>query len=823
MPGPPRAGGRADRRGGGDDRRRGPGHGRRRPRQHRLADPGARRAGDGRSSARRPGARPTRRSSTSDAGSHELKGKTGLVPLWQALRVVSGARRSAQVDRAGGAVRRPRRELRRIKDLFHASADERRPHLSRSPASPGSASRGWRGSSTSTSTGSRRSRTGTAAAASPTARASTYWALADMVRMRARIAEDEEPASALAKLARGRRGAPAGRGGAALRRAAARATCSASRRTRASSARTCSPPGASSSSGSPTSYPTVMVFEDMQWADASLLDFIEYLLEWSRSSPALRRHARAARAAGPAARPGARRRATSRRSTSSRCRSAAMEELLAGLVPGLPEALRRQILDRAEGMPLYAVETVRMLLDRGALVQEASVYRPTGDDRVARGPGDAARADRRPARRPRRRGAPACSRTRAVLGKTFTKQALAALSGPRRGRARPDPALARRARRSSASRPTPARPSTASTASSRTCSGGSPTRRSRGATARRATWRRPHTSRRRWSERRARRGRRVPLPRRLRGRPGRGRRGRDQGEGARRADPRRRAGGVARRRRGGAALLRAGRRASRTIRSSRRSCSAGRARWRAGRARPARRRATCSSGRSRIYEAEGDTHAAARIAGRYAHVLAFTAHRDEALERMERAFEVISTDEPDEDLALLAAQLARFYWFGGDLERAAERAELALDVAEAQGLPKALAFALRREGAVLSSRRPLRGRPRAAEAHTGDRSRARPRRGRQHLLLPALRPLLPRRPLRGCPRLPRRVADATTARSATGASSGRALGALLSAPDARPVGRGARDQSRVHARSRSTPGGVSSACSSGRRDLLPTG
>src|SRR5207344_3610293 len=32
-------------------------------------------------------------------------------------------------------------------------------------------------------------------------------------------------------------------------------------------------------------YPTVMVFEDMQWADASLLDFIEYLLEWSRTSP----------------------------------------------------------------------------------------------------------------------------------------------------------------------------------------------------------------------------------------------------------------------------------------------------------------------------------------------------------------------------------------------------------------------------------------------------------------------------------------------------------------------------------------------------------
>ena len=31
--------------------------------------------------------------------------------------------------------------------------------------------------------------------------------------------------------------------------------------------------------------PVVMSFEDMQWADASLLDFIEYLLDWSRNHP----------------------------------------------------------------------------------------------------------------------------------------------------------------------------------------------------------------------------------------------------------------------------------------------------------------------------------------------------------------------------------------------------------------------------------------------------------------------------------------------------------------------------------------------------------
>ena len=52
-----------------------------------------------------------------------------------------------------------------------------------------------------------------------------------------------------------------------------------------------------------------------------------------------------------------------------------MGELLSGLVPGLPDGLRDQILARAEGVPLYAVETVRMLLDRGLLAEDGSSYR----------------------------------------------------------------------------------------------------------------------------------------------------------------------------------------------------------------------------------------------------------------------------------------------------------------------------------------------------------------------------------------------------------------------------------------------------------------
>src|SRR5205823_11764949 len=106
----------------------------------------------------------------------------------------------------------------------------------------------------------------------------------------------------------------------------------------------------------------------------------------------------------------------------------AMEDLLSGLVPGLPDEARAQILERAEGVPLYAVETVRMLLDRGALAQEGSVYRPVAPIDTLEIPETlhaliAARLDGlTPDERRLLQDA-------AVLGKTFTKRALASLSG----------------------------------------------------------------------------------------------------------------------------------------------------------------------------------------------------------------------------------------------------------------------------------------------------------------------------------------------------------------------------------------------------------
>src|SRR5262249_22397311 len=174
-------------------------------------------------------------------------------------------------------------------------------------------------------------------------------------------------------------------------------------------------------------YPTVLAFEDMQWADASLLDFVEYLLEWSRDKPLY---------VITLARPELLERrptwgAGHRNFTSlylEPLSEPAMRELLTGLVPGLAASLQEQILARAEGVPLYAVETVRMLLDRGLLVEEGSAYQVVGQVETLEVPETlhalvAARLD---GLSPEERR---LVQDAALLGKTFTPASLAALTG----------------------------------------------------------------------------------------------------------------------------------------------------------------------------------------------------------------------------------------------------------------------------------------------------------------------------------------------------------------------------------------------------------
>src|SRR5439155_13564179 len=97
--------------------------------------------------------------------------------------------------------------------------------------------------------------------------------------------------------------------------------------------------------------PVLMVFEDLQWADPSLVDFLGHLLEWSRNFPLFLMTLARPGAEG-ASLPAGKRSAVS--IYLEPLAAEAMEQLLFGLVPGLPKDLMGQILDRAEGVPLYA-------------------------------------------------------------------------------------------------------------------------------------------------------------------------------------------------------------------------------------------------------------------------------------------------------------------------------------------------------------------------------------------------------------------------------------------------------------------------------------
>ena len=105
-----------------------------------------------------------------------------------------------------------------------------------------------------------------------------------------------------------------------------------------------------------------------------------------------------------------------------------MLELVSGLAPGAPDELVERIADGAEGVPLYAVETVRMLLDRGLLAREGERLVATADLTTLEIPETlhalvAARLDALPEAERR------LIEDAAVLGKTFTLSGLTAVAG----------------------------------------------------------------------------------------------------------------------------------------------------------------------------------------------------------------------------------------------------------------------------------------------------------------------------------------------------------------------------------------------------------
>ena len=315
------------------------------------------------------------------AGEQLLKGKAAPVPAYRALRVVArrgGAGRNEQLE-APFVGRGP--ELRMLKDFHLATGAERRPRLVSiiGQGGIGKSRLVWefqkyidgvtevvywhQGRSPAYGEGI------------------SFWALAEMVRGRAGITESDDPAGRPGQAGHDARRMGHRRGGAPLDGAAPPAAARPRGRRRPTSgpiASRSSPPGASSSSASPSgassssssrtcSGPTTAC------STSSTTSSNGHATGRSTSSPS---PARSSSTDGPIGAPGG---GPSRRCCWSRSTPEQMRELLAGLVPGLPEPVVERVLERAEGIPLYAVETVRMLLSEGLVTFEGGVYRPTGD------------------------------------------------------------------------------------------------------------------------------------------------------------------------------------------------------------------------------------------------------------------------------------------------------------------------------------------------------------------------------------------------------------------------------------------------------------
>jgi class 3 adenylate cyclase/tetratricopeptide (TPR) repeat protein len=114
--------------------------------------------------------------------------------------------------------------------------------------------------------------------------------------------------------------------------------------------------------------PAVLVFEDLHWADDSLLDFLEYFADWAEGVPLV--IVTTARPELHERRPswgaGLRNASTISLAPLSRTETAL---LISGLLERamLPADTQQAILERAGGNPLYAEEFVRMLHDRDLL------------------------------------------------------------------------------------------------------------------------------------------------------------------------------------------------------------------------------------------------------------------------------------------------------------------------------------------------------------------------------------------------------------------------------------------------------------------------
>ena len=364
-----------------------------------------------------------------DAGERTLKGKAEPVRLWRATRVLAGVGGSQRVDGLEAPLTGRDAELHTIKDLFHAAAERRAPRLVlvAGPAGVGKSRLGWefekyadglkaqvwwhRGRCPAYGDGV------------------AFWALAEMVRQRLGIAEEDPADIAAGKLAAGLEEFtpdPAERAYVGLRLS-----------------RLLGVAFAADSGGTlgreelfagwrlfferlAAVQPVVLVVEDAQYADAGLLDFLEHLTDWARDLPIFVLVLARPELGQARSRFGAGRNRTAL--TLDPLDAASMDTLVEALVPGMPPTARAAVTAQAQGLPLFAVETVRALIDRDIVQPVEGVYRLVGNVGELAVPDSlhALLAARLDALDPEVRR---LVNDAAVLGTTFPAEALIAVSG----------------------------------------------------------------------------------------------------------------------------------------------------------------------------------------------------------------------------------------------------------------------------------------------------------------------------------------------------------------------------------------------------------
>ena len=641
-----------------------------------------------------------------EAGAHALKGKADAQTLWLALRVVAnrgGEGRSIGLE--APFVGRDR-ELRLVKNLFHSTADGSRAALVSvlGVAGIGKSRLAWEFEKYADGVADtvywhhgRCLSYGDGVA---------YWALADMVRGRAGVLEDDGPDQAVEKVG----ALVAGHFPDADERAwleprllqllGLAEGVSTDRDDLFSAWRRLFERLAEQA-------PVVLVFEDLHWADTGLVAFVDHLLDWSRNLPIfVLTQARPEIADRHPGFPGIARNASTL--VLEPLSDDAMDELLLGLVPGLPDDARKRIRERADGIPLYAVETVRMLLDRGLLEPGEGGYRPTGPLDALDVPETlhaliAARLDSLPAEERL-----ALERA-AVLGKTFSVAGLAAVSGsdpgdtqalldalvrkellavdrdprsPERGQYGFLQALVQRVAYETLSRRERKEAHLASARYLEEGAGLDPDEIAEVIAT--------HYVDALETDRAAQDAESL----RVTARDWLCRAG-ERAAGLAATDDARRAFDAA-----AALAVEPEERARLLERAGGLASDAGDPETAVDRLESARA----------LYGEASLPHAAARATATMSIALWGLGRGAEALELLEPALDVLGTDEPDEDVARLAAEAARIHHFQGDQPKAMERVEQALAIAEAQNLPVVLSDALNTKSLV------LRGRPNEARA-----------------------------------------------------------------------------------------------------------